>query len=177
MKDLRRLKELSLYIAEKSMDDLYFGATKLNKILFYAEFHYFAAYALNLTEAKYVHRVKGPVPYEMPIVCDELNRDGSAQIKDVDYLGYTQKRLIPNRPSQIDIFSEKEISFIDAAIEFFRPFNATQLSNWTHELQPWLVTKDGEEIPRYTVFTFHRLNVSEAAVNWGLAELQEIGVI
>jgi hypothetical protein len=36
---LQRLRELIVYISEKSEHDQYYGATKLNKILYHSDFH------------------------------------------------------------------------------------------------------------------------------------------
>ena len=58
----KKLKELVLYIAQKSEDDPSFGATKLNKILFAADFYFFGQTGRSITGASYVHRGKGPVP-------------------------------------------------------------------------------------------------------------------
>ena len=55
----KKLKELVLYIAQKSEDDPSFGATKLNKILFAADFYFFGQTGRSITGASYVHRGKG----------------------------------------------------------------------------------------------------------------------
>ena len=76
-----KLKELSLYIAEKSKNDPHFGATKLNKILFAGDFFFYGASGNAITDAEYTHRENGPVPKRMPAILDTLQTEGRAKIE------------------------------------------------------------------------------------------------
>jgi len=172
-----RLKELSLYIAEKSKDDPSFGAIKLNKILFATDFYFYGFTGRAITEAKYVHRNNGPVPRRMPLIIESLKTEGRAKLEDTTYFGYSQKRLVPLMGANTSMFNEGELSFVDQIISHFRSYNGTQLSKWTHDLSPWLATEDGEEIPYCSVFVLNPLPVEKAGISWAMKELTALGKV
>ena len=159
-----KLKELVIYVAEKSKDDPAFGLTKLNKVLFAIDFRYFGAEGQSITEADYVHRANGPVPNVMPIILTELTESGKAELKETTYFGHTQKRLFPFTGPDLSIFSDNELAFIHMASDYFKPWNATQLSEWTHKLIPWLITEDGEKIPYASVFILQKIPIEKFRV-------------
>lgn len=74
---LQRFRELIVYIASKSIDDPSFGATKLNKILYYSDFKAFERFGVPLTGAPYFRLKNGPAPRIMIPVRDELVAEGS----------------------------------------------------------------------------------------------------
>jgi hypothetical protein len=169
-----KLKELSLYVAEKSKEDPSFGATKLNKILFIADFHFYGLTGKAITEAEYVHRDKGPAPRRMPIILENLEAEGRAIIEERSSWGYKQKRLVPLKGPDTSSFSGDELSFVDAVITFFSSYNATDLSLWTHKLTNWLSTTEGEAIPYPSVFLMYDLPVEKAGIDWAREELKRL---
>ena len=170
-----KLKELSLYIAEKSKTDPSFGAIKLNKILFASDFFFYGAGGKAITEAEYVHRGNGPVPKRMPAITDFLEKEGRATVEQRTYFGHTQKRLVPLTGANTSIFEKNELDFVDAMIEHFKPWNGTQLSDWTHTLLPWLLSREGETIPYHTVFSMKQKDtVEQEAIEWAKAEIRGI---
>src|SRR5207302_260927 len=60
--DDRKLRELILHIAKESMGDTRFGKTKLNKLLFYADFLAYQKTGQSITGEEYVKQPFGPVP-------------------------------------------------------------------------------------------------------------------
>lgn len=171
---ITKLKEIVLYIAEKSKDDPYFGATKLNKILFLADFNYYAWKGESLTGAKYVHRDKGPCPNEVLSVQDALQIEERATIQEVNYHGYTQKRLIPLTGADTSIFDDEALSLVDEVIEKTKHANATEISEWTHSLKPWQITEEGEEIPLYSIYMLQDRSVGRAGLSWAMQEIKRL---
>src|SRR3990172_10327861 len=57
-----KLTELIVYFAEKGKDDNYLGATKLNKLLFLADFLAYGYLGVPITGATYIHQKLGPTP-------------------------------------------------------------------------------------------------------------------
>jgi uncharacterized phage-associated protein len=170
-----KLKELILYIAEKSKDDKAFGATKLNKILFAADFQSYGIYGDPITEAKYVHLEHGPVPNGISDIIDELVSEERAKVETAVYFDYAQKRIVPLSGPNMSCFYERDMQIIDHVLERFRPLNGTELSNWAHEFNPWLLTDECEFIPFETVFVLKDLPVERAAIEWGKQEISRLG--
>ncbi len=176
---LTKLREIALYIAEKSKDDYYFGATKLNKILFLIDFNYYAWKGESLTGAKYVHREKGPVPNEILTVIDALEREGRAKLQEVNCFGYTQKRLTPLKGKGIkgadtSMFDDEELSLVNSIIEKTKNLNASEISDWAHNIKPWQVTDEGEEIPYCSVYMLYDRPIERAGLNWAIQEVKRL---
>ena len=170
-----KLKELSLYIAEKSKDDPSFGAIKLNKILFLADFRCYGMTGQAITDTEYVHRENGPAPRRMLVILESIKDEKRGIIVERQYRHYKQKRLMPLTEVSACTFTEEELSFVNEAIDHFKPMDATSASLWTHNLIPWRLTKEGEKIPYYTVFSLNpRPPLEKEAIDWAKAEIARI---
>ena len=62
MPDDEKFKELVLYVCHKSAGDAPFGATKLNKLLFYADFLAYKQLGSAVTKHAYQRLPNGPAP-------------------------------------------------------------------------------------------------------------------
>ncbi len=171
---LDKLAELILYIADKSQDDPAFGATKLNKILFLIDFNAYGAWGKSVSSAKYEHQNYGPVPSQLVNIRAKLISDGRAIIQKREYFGNTQDRIVAIDQPDISEFSDIERKLIDDAIDHVKHFNATELSDWTHKLLPWMVTENSEDIPYYAIFAFQKTPVSRAGLEWAQSQLKEL---
>jgi len=173
----KKLDELIVFIAEQSEKDPKFGATKLNKILFAADFHAFAYRGESVSGATYVHRNNGPVPREIVESKDRLIKEEKIVEDIVEYWGYPQKRILPKVEPDLSIFSKEEISIVKEWIDKFKNYNATELSEWTHKLVPWLITKDEEVIPYSAVFVLLDLPVEADGIDWAENELSDLSTM
>nr|MBC8452856.1 DUF4065 domain-containing protein [Chloroflexota bacterium] len=72
----RKFRELLLYVSERSKEDPRYGATKLNKILYYADFGAFRILGAPITGARYRRLHEVPVPIQW---IDERNKIVSDQ--------------------------------------------------------------------------------------------------
>ena len=82
MRPDERLRELILYIALKCESDARFNATRLNKILFYADFVSFANTGKPVTGAAYKAIDRGPVPSRRVARADPDARHDSRRGRD-----------------------------------------------------------------------------------------------
>jgi uncharacterized phage-associated protein len=147
-----KFKELVLYVADRSLDDRYFGATKLNKLLFYADFIAYRDYGKPITGATYEKRDFGPVPREMTSIRSSLRKEKAAEVVKNYELHFGQKRLLPLRRADLDAFSANEIALVDRIIEMFRFRSAGDVSAFSHRAPGWQIAGDREEIPYFTAF-------------------------
>src|ERR1700677_2825411 len=98
---MQRFRELIIYVSKNSEDDPYFGAIKLNKILYYSDFRAFERFGIPLTGAVYFRLRNGPAPKVMIPVRNALIKEGAIRV-DVVRLGeYDQYRTIALRPPVI----------------------------------------------------------------------------
>lgn len=151
-----RLRELILYIAEKSKDDPKFGATKLNKLLFYADFIFFAQNGRPLTRAQYKKLPRGPVPTSVNELKVEMERAGDATVVNEGLAPYIRERVFPLREARVDdYFTPSEIALVDEVIRTLRDLNASETSEMSHDFA-WQITGDYELIPYDAVFLYDR---------------------
>lgn len=168
-----RLAEMILYISEKCCDDPHFGATKLNKILFFSDFMAYARLGRPISGATYRKLEHGPVPRVLPRVRGRLIDEGAAVEKTVDRIGYRQKRLIALREPDLDLFSSREIALIDGVIDELREMSAVDVSDLSHRFRGWLLAPEGADIPYHTIFIDPQrpiLSESEQALGRQIAE-------
>jgi uncharacterized phage-associated protein len=147
----RRLGELALYIASKMEGNPTFGATKLNKVLFYCDFLWFKEHGRPITGATYQKLDHGPAPREWLPVLSWLEGEGAAKMEVRSYLGKSQKRLRPIRRADLQHFDPEEIALVDEVIESLSGVSAAALSEYTHQHLGWKLAEYGETIPYHTV--------------------------
>lgn len=147
-----KFKELVIYIAQKCGDDPTFGATKLNKILYFADFYAYGESGAPVTGATYIKAPRGPVPRQMMLMRENLQQAGDACLTKAPYHGHVQERIVPIREANLDLFSPREIALVDDIIRQLWGINAANISEYTHRLAGWRIAEDGGEIPYESVF-------------------------
>lgn len=148
-----KFKELMLYVAERSVEDPMFGATKLNKILFFSDFLCFGLAGHSITGASYQRLRNGPSPIQLPAMAREIEMANEGYFVERPYFNLKQRRLIPKRPANRLRFSGEELDLINDVITNLERSNATDVSNLSHlRSRAWQVAEEGETIPYTAVF-------------------------
>ncbi len=153
--DESKFKELVLYIASESKDHGTFGATKLNKILFYSDFLAFGELGDSITGATYQKLQYGPAPREIKNAQFELVSKGEARIDTLGSEPYAQKRTVALREPEMDAFTPGEVEIVDMVIDALANANAKQTSDFSHRAIGWQIVDDYDDIPYHTVFLSH----------------------
>jgi hypothetical protein len=148
----QRLAELVLYVSERCFDDPAFGATKLAKILYFADFRAFARYGTSITLAEYMSLPRGPVPQRLLYVRSQLEGANHLFIHRSQYRGKEQHRPIARREANLDLFAPHDISLIDAVITEQWGKTATEMSNLSHDRIWEIAGTQGRQVPKEAVF-------------------------
>ncbi|HEX8211328.1 MAG TPA: Panacea domain-containing protein [Longimicrobium sp.] len=156
MNNDEKMAELILYVSDRSQLDPAYGATKLNKILFYADFLYYAKHGRSITGQEYMRLEKGPAPRRLVPVREEMVADGELVVRPQAYGPWQQKRPIPLRDPQLAEFSGDEIAMVDSVIAAFWGRSATEVSDISHRFPGWDYANDRETIPYATALTSDR---------------------
>ena len=150
-----KLKELIIFISDNCVNDPTFGATKLNKILYYSDFQHYARYGVPITGLAYQSLPKGPAPRRMRPIRDQLEKEHQIIIKKEEVLidGKQQKRhrVVPSREANLNIFSPSEIAMVGHYINAFWEWSAEDVSDSTHG-KAWEVAGQGRDIPYESVY-------------------------
>ena len=141
-----------LYVAAKCETHPRFGSTKLNKVLFYADFLAYHTWGKPITGAEYRRRPYGPAPTRLLPVQKGLESAGAAVVRgNVLPNGMAQQRLIPLRSASLEIFEPREIALIDGVIEKLKDLSAEEVSDKSHTFPGWAFAEQNETIPYFTV--------------------------
>ena len=147
----KRLGELMLHIANKCEDDPTFGATKLNKILWWADFISYARTGRPITGVEYHRLGNGPAPKRLLPVRKKLIAKKDAVVKERPIYNRTQIRLIPLREAKYDLFTAEQIALVDEIISGLWEEPAKYISELSHG-KAWEVAKDGQSMPYESIF-------------------------
>lgn len=161
-----KFKELILYVARESENDRKCGATKLNKILFYTDFHAYRKLGSSISGEKYQKLERGPAPKRIVPMISEMETEGLCAWADRDYYGFPLKKLIPLREPDLSVFTAQELDVARTVISELWNLNATEVSDLSHRFVGWQAAELGEEIPYETVFVEESRPLSPEEIAW-----------
>lgn len=147
--DWAKFKELIVYVAAKSRDDPTFGAIKLNKVLYYADFTAYRRLGRPITGAAYFKLQEGPAPRQLLTARDELIREGRLRIEQRTLFSYVQKRLVLSEGCEPDseFLRPEERALVDEIVDFFWGKTAREVSDYSHREPGWILAEDRADIP------------------------------
>jgi len=159
--DEKKFKELLLLLASECKDDVFFGATKVNKQLFFADFIAFEKLGRPITGADYMALERGPVPRRLlPIRAAMIEDDELA----IEQRGQ-QERLIPLRDPDLSVFTKQEKAVISDVIEALRSKDAETVSNLSHLFLGWQAAyAEGVAQQRYVSIPYGTCAVSNEPI-------------
>jgi hypothetical protein len=170
----KRLGELILYIASRCERAQYFGKTKLNKILFYADFLYYKKTGDSITGQEYMRLDQGPAPRRLVPVVETLRGERFAFRKE-HLFGRVQERPLAIDEPDLTLFSGDQIAMVNEVIEAFWDQTGKAVSDLSHNLPCWQLAANGESIPYPTIFLSDR-PLSEAEIEHGRRLTVELGL-
>jgi hypothetical protein len=88
-------------------------ATKLNEVLFFAEFAHVRRHGAVISDCAFQKLEHGPAPRQLVPVRARLVAAGNAEVRTEDFLGRQQHRLIPLRPGDLSVFTQQERETIE----------------------------------------------------------------
>lgn len=119
-----------------------FCKTKLQKASYFCDGLTFELTGRSLTGMTYVHATYGPIMPDYDMRISRMICDGSIRYELYEW----GKVIVPNKLIP-DVFTDEELSIIDKVAEFVNTFpSATELSDYSHELDAWKRTSNGELI-------------------------------
>ena len=105
IRDLKKLKALVHYVCSKCPDTSLLGATKLNKILWYADAISLQTRGMSITKETYVKHQFGPVPKHILSIIAQLKDEGAIAVKNTPFHSYEKKEFVSLKKPNISMFS------------------------------------------------------------------------
>lgn len=141
-----RLREAALYVMEKCSTLEWFGLTKLNKILWRADFEAYAARRMPVTGRMYQRLAQGPAPIEMLPILDEMQGGGLMKIDKIPVGRFQEKRPVALASPSLRYFSADDLAYLDQSIEFYSAHTGRGASKQSHGVA-WNTRHNGDPMP------------------------------
>ena len=142
----QRFRELIVYVSKKCENDRFFGAVKLNKILFHSDFRAVERFGWPLTGVTYFRLPQGPAPKPLLIYRSHLVEEGAIRIDRVPIGNLMQDRTIALRSPVMTHFSEDEVILVDQVVSELWSQTATEVSDASHDVR-WRVLQNRDSLP------------------------------
>ncbi len=136
---LEKMAAMVSYLASRT-SDLY--KTKLNKLLFYADFTNFYLNGSSISGSRYVHLPYGPVPDSYEETLETLNHYGVIDVSKQN----SAELVRSGENSATDFLSADETRSLDWVLQTFGAMTASQLTEISHRESAYKNTRTGEEI-------------------------------
>jgi hypothetical protein len=170
--DRDKFKRLVQYVIWKAGKRDWFGATKLNKVLWFSDTRAYALTGAPITGATYIREQWGPVPKAIMPVRSELQREGAIRIVRDGKL----ERMTADKAPDMQPFTSSEIAIVDWWIEHIATYHtATSISDHSHDYT-WMIATVGEEIPMFATFATQIRVPTEEEKQWGKEAVDKLGL-
>ena len=134
-----KMKETILFVARECQKDENFGATKLNKILFYADFYSYLMRGESITGQAYFALEEGPAPRRLKPIRDQMLADKEIATQMREVFIYTQERTIPLREPDEEKLEAADMIFLRGAIKHLAGMNTQEVSEMSHDFAGWKI--------------------------------------
>jgi hypothetical protein len=171
--DRAKLRAAILYVCN-NCEASQLGAVKLHKVLYFADMLHYAWNGVPITGATYRKRPLGPTCDQLLTTLASLARDGSIEIREIDYFGYRKKEFISLKPCDVILFNNNELAILNEVIEFVcRNNTAKTISDFSHN-KAWDLAKFGDILKYNSVFHLFPTQVSAESMEWATQEISKI---
>jgi uncharacterized phage-associated protein len=136
---LEKMAAMVSHLASRTTD-LY--KTKLNKLLFYADFVNYYLHGASISGSRYVHLPYGPVPDGYEETLETLNHYGVIDVTRQDSAELVRSGDTPAK----NFLSSEELESVDWVLNSYGNMSASQLTELSHRERAYRNTKSGEEI-------------------------------
>jgi len=151
-KNVDKFKEVLLYILGEVGSKPNIGETVIYKLLYFIDFDYYEKYEEQLIGATYIKNTHGPTPREFRKIVDKMIEEKEmVKVKDKYFL-FPQTKYLPLRKPDLSELKATEKDLIDNVLCRLSDYNATQISEYSHNDVPWITTEDGKAIEYESVF-------------------------
>ena len=151
-KNLKKFKEVLLYVLEKVGSKSNVGMTVIYKLLYFIDFDYYEKFEEQLVGATYIKNHFGPTPVEFKKIVESMESKGELETVKSKYFLHEQTKYLPRREPDISVLNATEIKHIDEVLARLGDKNAKELSDYSHKDIPWLIAKDNQIIKYEGVF-------------------------
>lgn len=121
--------------------------TKLNKLLFYADFKHYKDYSVSITGMRYARYPYGPVPDKYDYYFATLVDENAVSVSEEFYPnGYSGEQLISVKQTDLSMFTTTELKMLASVKEYFKDMTSTKISEFSHQEKGYIETPERQFI-------------------------------
>ena len=150
--NIKKFKQVFLYIINKIGARPNVGQTVLYKILYFIDFDFYELYEKQLMGLVYIKNTFGPTPVDFAKLTKEMEKSGEIEIVKTKRFSHDMTKYLPLVEADLSLLSGTELAHIDKTIEKYGHKSAKELSDYSHKDIPWIGANDKEIIDYEAVF-------------------------
>ncbi len=149
---LLKLKNIILYLLEKSGGKANMEERMLFKLLYLCDFNFYEMYEEHLTGVRYIKLSSGPVPARTEGILREMIEQRLLKRIKVEYKGSPRIKFLPMVKPDLTklIAADKEV--IDQVIDRYSDWSVSAVNEYIQSDLPWKATEEGDFIDYELVF-------------------------
>lgn len=129
--------------------------TKLNKLLYYADFLNYKNYGTGITGIEYRAIQMGPVPASYDMYYSVLLFNDLMNEEYIDFgNGFKGEILIPNGDFEADVFDENELKSLELVKDTFKDMKTDEIIEFSHNEKGWKENESEKRIIDYQKYAF-----------------------
>ena len=161
----KKFKALVHFMVHECRDNpAQLGAIRLSKTLWFTDMLAYQILGKPATEEKYLKRRMGPVPATIESTLKELEDEGKIQRE--------HDRFISRSSPDESLIPVQERRLAERLLEMTRSRTADEISEMSHSAS-WEAASEGEEIPLCATLVTEEGAITEEAVSWASAIVQQ----
>lgn len=146
--NFEKITEMVVYFSDKLSP----FKTKMNKLLFYADFLMFKQSCFSISGMRYKAIEMGPVPINFQSIFEYLANKDEIDIFTTEFpQGYIgeQFKAKNNRPFRVELFSENELNVLEKVANVFKPTSTNQIIEISHLEEAWKKNEKNKSVISY----------------------------
>ncbi|MES2381179.1 MAG: type II TA system antitoxin MqsA family protein [Bacteroidota bacterium] len=146
--NFEKFTEMVVYFSEKVQP----YKTKMNKLLFYADFLMFKQSCFSISGVRYNAIDMGPVPHNFQSIFEYLCNEDAIDIVNTPFpQGYTGEQFIArkDRPFNAALFSETELAVLEKVATVFKPIKTNIIIELSHLEEGWKQNEKNKSVISY----------------------------
>lgn len=146
--NFEKITEMVVYFSDKLSP----FKTKMNKLLFYADFLMFKQSCFSISGMRYKAIEMGPVPINFQSIFEYLANKDEIDIYTTEFpQGYIgeQFKAKNDRPFRVELFSENELNVLEKVANVFKPTSTNQIIEISHLEEAWKKNEKNKSVISY----------------------------
>lgn len=146
--NFEKITEMVVYFSDKLSP----FKTKMNKLLFYADFLMFKQSCFSISGMRYKAIEMGPVPINFQSIFEYLANKDEIDIFTTEFpQGYIgeQFKAKNGRPFRVELFSENELNVLEKVATVFKPTSTNEMIEISHLEEAWKKNEKNKSVISY----------------------------